>query len=638
MYQRAWKNRNRWRLERSLGTTPAPPPGPKVAMAAALVWEEHCVECAVPSCYSACPLYVRRADGKCARFAYGIAIDSTVSGLFPFGADIRFQRWAKLEAYWPGRPSLYTVDQLRNMAWKPDVLERAEASVRKLPLPGGRSFDLGEKVRKVRKRLIRRKFANSGTDGGKADALFVRFYYPGDRPHRLQIEIDQEGEVPKQNQTVFRRSHDVARGWNELTIPASELPDGPGKIRIWPDGDEQVRLIFTWLDVVAFENALAVRNGGQGKGPKGPAPKVKCVAWDLDGTLWDGIIGEDGPDGVDPRPEALDLVRRLDDRGIIQTIASKNDFDRAWPKIEELGLSEHFLYPAIHWGPKSGSIRKIAVELNINVDTFAFIDDSAFERAEVARALPQVRVYDAARIDGLSALPEFDVPVTEVSRTRRQSYLAEARRRMIVDSWEGDNDDFLRSCKMVMRIGRPSADQVPRCLELLQRSNQFNLSAIRYSDSEFQALLEDKQVECFAFDLTDSFGTYGVVGFAAVRRGADGPVLVDFVMSCRAARKRVEDTFIHWYADQARRRGTSRFFVCMRRTDSNGPLRDALLATPLTPLSSPPGESNFGEETEVFEYDLTRIEVGPQIIQIEETEVAVEERVEKRTPKDRLPV
>ncbi|MBL6927983.1 MAG: HAD-IIIC family phosphatase [Rhodospirillales bacterium] len=601
MYQRAWKDRSGWRREHTADAIAAAPSGPHVAMAAALVWEEHCVECALPSCYSTCPLYARRADGKCARFEYGIAANSSFDGLFPYGADVRFRRWAKLEAYWPGRPSLFPVRELRAMVWRPDVLERAEAVVRGLPI----AYGLAEKIRKSRKRLIRRTFANTGIDGGNADALLVRFFSPDEDQHRLQIEIDREGDGEKRNQTVFRRSLDVSHGWNELVVPASELPEEPGKIRVWPDNDAPLRLIFTWLDVVAFENT-------SGAGPV-PADKVKCVAWDLDGTIWDGIIGEDGPDGVVPRPVAMELIRQLDARGILQTIASKNDFDRAWPKIEELGLADYFLYPAIHWGPKSGSLRKIAEELDINVDTFAFIDDSAFERGEVGRTLPQVRTFDAARIDELLSRPEFDVPVTETSRTRRQSYLAQARRKKVSGSWDGDIDDFLKSCNMVMCIGPVSETRIPRCLELLQRSNQFNLSATRYTEPEFQALLKDVNVECFAFDVADDYGDYGVVGFAAVRLEDDGPVLIDFVMSCRVARKRVEEAFLHWYADRACRRGADRLFVRMRKTDRNGPLRDALSAINLSRI----GPKN-ADAIEVLEYDLTREVENPAIIRIEE--------------------
>ena len=100
-------------------------------------------------------------------------------------------------------------------------------------------------------------------------------------------------------------------------------------------------------------------------------------------------------------------MRKLDERGILQTIVSKNDHHEAWAMVEKLGLAEYFLYPAIGWGRKSDSLRRIAERLNIGLDTFAFVDDSAFERAEVAEALPMVRVYDekGTSLEQLLSLP-----------------------------------------------------------------------------------------------------------------------------------------------------------------------------------------------------------------------------------------
>lgn len=604
MYQLTWSSKG-GRNGRIRPDAPAArPPEPRVSAAAALVWEEHCVECAVPDCYTVCPLYVRRADGKCARFADGIAANPNFQGLYGYGAEVRFRRWGKLEAFWPGQAALYPAARLCRLARRPDRLERLEAAARRLPLPGAGGLRLGEYLRKVRKRMIRRRFRGMPGDGVTPDALVVRFYVPGDAGFRLLLEIDREGPVPKQNPIVFRRGFEAAPGWNDYRIPASDLPAAPGKIRIWPDADAEPEMVFTWLDLVAYEPG---DRAGQ------PAAKVKCAAWDLDGTLWDGVIGEDGPDGVTPRPEALELVRELDARGVLQTIASKNDHWRAWPKIESLGLADMFLYPAIHWGPKSASLREIAKELDIGLDSFAFIDDAPFERAEVAAALPQVRVFDAAGLEGLLDRPEFDLPVTGTARLRRQSYLAEARRRTVAAGMDGGIDAFLESCHMMLRIMPPSPEQADRCLELLQRSNQFNLSGRRYGREAFDALLADPATECLAFEVSDDFGDYGLVGFAAVAYAEEGPALIDFVMSCRVARKRVEETFLAWYAARARRRGAGRFRVRMRATGRNGPLRDALLSAPLPRL----GLGADGEE-EVFLFGLADDIAVPGIIGIEE--------------------
>src|SRR5689334_8960196 len=121
----------------------------------------------------------------------------------------------------------------------------------------------------------------------------------------------------------------------------------------------------------------------------GPAPttkagkpgSVKCLVWDLDHTVWEGILLED-PE-VRLRPGVAEVLAELDGRGILHSIASRNDHDLAMAKLKELGLDEYFLYPKVNWGTKSESIAAIAKDLNLGVDAFAFIDDQPFEREEV---------------------------------------------------------------------------------------------------------------------------------------------------------------------------------------------------------------------------------------------------------------
>lgn len=112
--------------------------------------------------------------------------------------------------------------------------------------------------------------------------------------------------------------------------------------------------------------------------------KIKCVVWDLDNTLWDGILTEG--DDVQLRDGIIDIIKTLDERGILQSVASKNNFEDAYKKLEELGVAEYFLYPQINWNPKSEAVKKIAENINLGIDSFAFIDDSEFEREEVLTA------------------------------------------------------------------------------------------------------------------------------------------------------------------------------------------------------------------------------------------------------------
>src|SRR5258706_14052724 len=125
-------------------------------------------------------------------------------------------------------------------------------------------------------------------------------------------------------------------------------------------------------------------------------PTVKCLVWDLDNTLWGGRLLEDGE--VPLAEPVRELIKLLDARGILQSIASKNDHDQAWAKLEQLGVAEYFILPHIGWTPKFESIRAIAAELNFAYATMAFVDDQATELASVSYYLPDVRCYPATQV------------------------------------------------------------------------------------------------------------------------------------------------------------------------------------------------------------------------------------------------
>ena len=151
---------------------------------------------------------------------------------------------------------------------------------------------------------------------------------------------------------------------------------------------------------------------------------VKCLVWDLDNTLWDGVLLEDPQ--VVLRPEVAPIIQTLDERGILHSIASRNDPVMAIEKLEQFGLFDYFLWPQINWNPKSASIQTIAERLSLGLDCFAFVDDQPFERAEVSFAHPKVLCIDAAELSGIPALkrmhPRF---ITEESKTRRLMYLSD---------------------------------------------------------------------------------------------------------------------------------------------------------------------------------------------------------------------
>ncbi|MBR6839592.1 MAG: HAD-IIIC family phosphatase, partial [Oscillospiraceae bacterium] len=258
------------------------------------------------------------------------------------------------------------------------------------------------------------------------------------------------------------------------------------------------------------------------------------------------ILGEDGLDGVTLRPQAAEVIRRLDERGILNTVCSKNDEALAKTALEKFGLWDYFLYPKINWKPKSGNLLEISKLLNINIDTFAFVDDSAFERAEVGLALGCVRVYADDEAESLLTRPEFDVPVTEDSKKRRAFYMAEARRQdAFTESDSGDYKSFILSCGFVIDVAPCKAQQdLDRCHELLMRTNQLNASTNRIPMDAFLAIAEDSERLILRVKCVDRYGEYGTVGCLILDMSGETLLCTDFVISCRVAKKKVESAVI----------------------------------------------------------------------------------------------
>jgi FkbH-like protein len=259
---------------------------------------------------------------------------------------------------------------------------------------------------------------------------------------------------------------------------------------------------------------------------------VKCLVWDLDDTLWEGILLEGG--GAALRPGVRETIVELDTRGILQSIASRNDRDVAMARLAELGVAEYFLHPQVSWGPKSDAIRRIAESLNLALDAFAFIDDQPFERDEVKFALPDVLCLDAAASSGLLARPELKPRfVTPDSAQRRSLYLRDADRKRDEESFEGPKEEFLAGLGIVFTVERAGPGDLERAEELTVRTHQLNSTGYTYSYEELDAFRTSPDHLLLVASLDDRYGTYGRIGLALVEKRAADWRLKLLLMSCR---------------------------------------------------------------------------------------------------------
>jgi FkbH-like protein len=261
-------------------------------------------------------------------------------------------------------------------------------------------------------------------------------------------------------------------------------------------------------------------------------PPVKCLVWDLDNTLWKGTLLEDPSVSIDPR--AVAVLEELDRRGILNSIASRNEEAPALAKLREQGLDEYFLYPQINWNAKDVSVKAVADALNVGIDTLAFVDDQPFDREEVAFSLPEVRCYSPDDLDRLLDLPDFRPPfVTPESARRRLMYVADTARSREESEFSGPKEEFLASLRMRISIAPAREEDLQRAEELTVRTNQLNTTGRTYSYDELKALSESPSHVLLVAELEDRHGTYGKIGLALVEKGAGVWTLKLLLMSCR---------------------------------------------------------------------------------------------------------
>ncbi len=285
-------------------------------------------------------------------------------------------------------------------------------------------------------------------------------------------------------------------------------------------------------------------------------PAIKCVVWDLDNTLWSGVLLED--ERVALRAGIIDVVAGLDGRGILQSVASKNEPGPALDTLREMGLAEYFLHPRIGWGAKSDSIRSIAQSLNLSLDAFALVDDEPYERDEVASELPMVRCFDASAALGLLDLPALQPRfITEDSRRRRALYLADQKRNEAEAQCGAGREAFLAGLGMRVVIARATEADLMRAEELTVRTHQLNTTGTTYSYEELDAFRTSPRHRLLVMELEDRYGTYGKIGLALVECDPSAWTIRLLLMSCRVLTRGVGTIMITHLLRQAKGTGAA---------------------------------------------------------------------------------
>jgi|SRR5579862_4712752 len=318
---------------------------------------------------------------------------------------------------------------------------------------------------------------------------------------------------------------------------------------------------------------------------------AKVLVADLDNTLWGGIIGEDGMTGIKLSPEYpgasyQDLQRAMLDlarRGILLAICSKNNPDDAMEVLKNhpgmLLRPKDFATIRINWTDKAQNLREIAAELNLGIDSLAFIDDNPFEREQVRKVLPEVIVVDLPQDSVGYAAALRDSPVFErlaVSTEDRQrtSMYADQRERAQAEQTFQSKEDFFRYLQQEAEVARVSPATLARVAQLTQKTNQFNLTTHRYTEQQIAEMADRPDWQVLSISVRDRFGDHGLVGVAITHDRGDACEIDTFLLSCRVIGRSVETALLSHLAQVAATRGSRQLLGRFVPTKKNAPARE----------------------------------------------------------------
>jgi FkbH-like protein len=384
--------------------------------------------------------------------------------------------------------------------------------------------------------------------------------------------------------SIFRKSINVQSGWSEnISEIRGFKNDTKSLVRLVPNGDTMPELLLHTLNMVVIKNPqffdltsflvdVPIRKDNK----QNILKFAKCVVWDLDGTLWDGVLMESGENPqMKLRDNILETLKTLDSRGILNSIASKNDSSDALAILDGLGISDLFVSPQINWNPKSANISLIAQQLNLDVSEFLFVDDSQFEIQEVSRIHRDIETLNASETSSMLGMAFLNPPLSSLGSSRRQLYVQNAKRR--VDEVESNlsYQDFLASCHMQLNIRNLDDQQdFERGFELLSRSNQLNLSGLRLTFQEYEKAVSEESSLWVCADLQDKYGSHGVVLVGKIDFKQDIRI-AELAISCRVAGKYVEEAFFQWVIDSFSS-NSNLLELGFIQTPKNGLIRDAI--------------------------------------------------------------
>lgn len=315
--------------------------------------------------------------------------------------------------------------------------------------------------------------------------------------------------------------------------------------------------------------------------------RKKCLVLDLDNTLWGGILGEDGIHGIkvansfegEKFLNFQKYIKKLKSIGVILAISSKNnleDVKECFRKNDQLFLTlQDFSIIKANWQPKYQNINQISKELNIAEDSMVFMDDSKFEREQMKKYNPDISVIEtpldpSLYIDAVDDTGFFylNTQPTKEDAEKQNQYKIIQKAEILKKSLNTD-DNYLKQLNMILTIHKVNNVNFSRCVQMLNKTNQFNFTTQRYTESSFEKYLDNPKVKTLVISLSDKFGNHGITGLLTGKIIKDSLVIENFLMSCRILGRKVEDQMIYEALNIAKKNKLKFLVGCYIKTKKN---------------------------------------------------------------------
>ncbi len=493
-----------------------------------LPWSEDCSESAAPTCYSTCAFYTPRPDLKCRRFADGMVRLDFARGVNPYILKVTFRLWGMLSS--PGNVRLQPLADAR---WHEERERRLATLIRWMP------FGFAAKLRHAKRRQALRnaEAAVPAAEGPSPSYFLIEVYNPSQAPADLTVIMRPEGNAKKT--APFQTVVTAEPGYRRIAIDADLIGARidlrtPFRIDIVAEHrDDSLTLYFGAIDFVSDPTY-----GGAN------ARACAAVIWELDNIVWKGVLAEQGAKNVKRRDDVVAVIRELASRGIRHAIVSHNDPTEAEAALKRLKLNGVFAAARYGWGPKSHAIDDLVTEWDISREHLIVVDDLAFDRAEMARNCPGLRIIDATQAAKLPVRRECQGEAADEDGA--SGAIKPSPPKFAFEAPADHDIEFLREIDIRFSVTKSRPDHLKTVAALIDARHLTGIGGRKLRLDRLRAIMKTRTLDAWTLECTDRYGDHGIIGWCVVDKTSN--TVVELVFSRGYAGRRLDLAMLKWLA------------------------------------------------------------------------------------------